>query len=324
MGSEALPFINALIARGPAVDRDKRVMVYGRFVGAWDGSVTVYRANGEQVSSTCEAYFAWALAGRAIQDVWIAPSRNGRDAGVHDRMYGTTVRIFEPEQDQWRIFWLDPVRQDYKQMIGRQDGQGIVQEYRDAERTICQWCFTDISADAFCWISRESTDERSTWRITSEFRFTRRRRDKDAPGALTGRDANPVRAFDFWSGFWKVTDPETGKAVGDSKVDLILGGRALHEQWSGADGYRGESLNIFDEDRQCWHQSWVSDNGTLLLLDGGMRDGTMDLQGRAHDGERQRIRWSPQPDGSVLQEWESSTDDGKFWRRRFAGLYRKV
>jgi hypothetical protein len=323
VSSETLSFIDALRAGGPAPDRDERMMLYGRFVGAWDGTVTLYRPNGEHVRSSCEAHFGWALAGRAVQDVWIAPSRNGRGAGVGDRMFGTTLRIFEPDQDQWRIFWLDPVRQDYKQMIGRQVGADIVQEYRDAKDVICQWRFTDVDVEGFRWISRESRDERRTWRITSEFRFQRRRRDKDARSAQTERHTDQLRAFDFWAGFWNVVEPESGKALGVSRVDLILGGGVLHEQWSGSDGYRGESFNIFDKDRQCWHQSWVSDNGTLLLLDGGMKDGAMDLQGIAPNGELQRIRWTPRPDGSVLQEWHSSTDNGKSWRRRFAGLYRK-
>jgi hypothetical protein len=65
----------------------------------------------------------------------------------------------------------------------------------------------------------------------------------------------------------------------------------------------------------------VSDNGTVLLLDGGMKDGAMDLRGTAPDGVQQRIRWWPQPDGSVLQLWESSRDGGKTWECRFEGLY---
>lgn len=69
---------------------------------------------------------------------------------------------------------------------------------------------------------------------------------------------------------------------------------------------------------------WVSDNGTLLLLDGGFREGSMDLQGKSPDGELQRIRWTPGIDGSVLQLRETSNDGGQNWRRRFAGLYRRL
>ncbi len=121
-----------------------------------------------------------------------------------------------------------------------------------------------------------------------------------------------------------MTHRRSGEELGVSHVDSILGGRVLHEHWHGADGHRGESFNVFDKDRQIWHQSWVSDNGTVLLLDGGMKDGAMDLRGTAPDGVQQRIRWWPQPDGGVLQLWEASSDGDKTWECGFEGLYRRV
>jgi hypothetical protein len=35
------------------------------------------------------------------------------------------------------------------------------------------------------------------------------------------------RAFDFWIGDWVVTDPATGDALGESRIERILGGRSL-------------------------------------------------------------------------------------------------
>jgi hypothetical protein len=150
------------------------MMLYGRFVGAWDGSVTVYRASGERWDSSCEVHFGWALAGRAVQDVWIAPSRIGRGADEADRMHGTTLRIYDPHQDHWQIIFVDPVRQSCNRMTGRQVGNDIVQEYRDDAGVICQWCFTEIGANSIHWLSRESKDERATWRLSGEFYLRRR------------------------------------------------------------------------------------------------------------------------------------------------------
>jgi hypothetical protein len=174
MGNESLSFIEALHADSPAPDRADKMMLYGRFIGAWDGTVTVHRANGERFDSSAEVHFGWALLGRAIQDVWIVPSRAARAAGEADRMYGTTLRIYDPDQDHWQIIFIDPERQSINQMTGRQVGADIVQEYRDAAGAICQWCFTEIEANAFHWISRESTDQRKTWRLTGEFCLKRR------------------------------------------------------------------------------------------------------------------------------------------------------
>jgi hypothetical protein len=224
MSSGSLSLIDALCSNGPADDRAERMMLYGQFVGSWDGTVTVYRANGERFDSTCEVHFGWALAGRAVQDVWIVPSRNDRPSGEGDRMYGTTLRAYDPEKDQWQITWIDPVRQSCNQMIGRQVGVDIVQEYRDGQGTICQWCFTEIDSNSFHWISRESADERETWKLTGEFHFKRRTRHKDRQDTGADAESEQLQAFDFWQGVWRVTDPQSGKELGMSKVERILGG----------------------------------------------------------------------------------------------------
>jgi hypothetical protein len=176
MASESLSFIEALCGTdGPGQDRDRRMMLYGQFVGAWDGTVTRYAANGERFDSTAEVHFGWALEGRAIQDVWIVPSRVNRVPGEADRMYGTTLRVHDPKADSWEITFIDPVRQTHNRMIGRQVGSDIIQEYRDAAGVICQWCFFEIEANSFHWVSREFTDERKTWRLAGEFYLKRRR-----------------------------------------------------------------------------------------------------------------------------------------------------
>ena len=37
----------------------------------------------------------------------------------------------------------------------------------------------------------------------------------------------------------------------------------------------------------------------------------------------ERITWTSNPDGTVRQHWEQSTDGGKTWTTAFDGLYRK-
>jgi hypothetical protein len=132
MSSNALSLIDASCAGGPADDCAKSMTLYGQFVDSWDGTVIAYRANEERFESTCEVHFGWALAGRAVQDVWIVPSSRSRPAGESDRMYGTTLRIYVPQDDEWQIIWSDPVRQAYNRMTGRRVGADIIQEYRDS------------------------------------------------------------------------------------------------------------------------------------------------------------------------------------------------
>jgi hypothetical protein len=166
--------LKQLAAEGPAPDRAAQMMLYGQFVGSWKGTVVVHLPDGARRESTCEVHFGWALEGRAIQDVWIAPAIQGRKAGEESHMYGTTLRVYDPKSDLWHITWIDPVRQAFNRMDGRKSGAEIVQEYRDAQNARCQWLFTEIRADSFHWIERESADEGKNWKLTAEF-FLRRR-----------------------------------------------------------------------------------------------------------------------------------------------------
>jgi hypothetical protein len=137
-------------------------------------------------------------------------------------------------------------------------------------------------------------------------------------------DKLPCRAaehhqFDFWIGHWDVFLPNGNKA-GENRIEVIEGGCALLEQWSGTRGPTGKSLNIYDGLRRVWHQTWVDSTGGLLVLEGHWVDGRMVLSSSVPP--IQRITWSPQPDGSVRQLWESSKD-GKTWSTAFDGKYVK-
>ena len=131
------------------------------------------------------------------------------------------------------------------------------------------------------------------------------------------------RRFDFWLGEWQVRTAD-GKLAGSNRIERGYGGCVLHERYRTDRGYAGESLNVYDASRKVWHQTWVDNTGSLLLLEGGPVDGGMLLQGQTAGAEgkltRHRIRWSPRVDGTVRQHWESSEADGP-WRTVFDGVY---
>lgn len=134
------------------------------------------------------------------------------------------------------------------------------------------------------------------------------------------------RAFDFWLGDWDVHRAD-GKLAGTNSIQREIGGCVLHERYDTGRGYSGESFNIYDASRKVWHQTWVDSGGLLLVLEGGVRDGKMILEGQTSgaDGEitRHRISWTPNPDGSVRQLWESS-DPGGEWVVTFDGRYTRI
>lgn len=134
-----------------------------------------------------------------------------------------------------------------------------------------------------------------------------------------------ARQFDFWLGDWEVTNP-AGKRAGTNRIESIAGGAGLLENWTGASGYAGKSLNAWNAGRKQWQQFWVGSDGGVLELNGGLVDGRMVLTG-AHEvrGKHvvEKITWTPNSDGTVRQHWEQSADGGKTWMTAFDGLYRK-
>ena len=171
-------FLDALGADGPSADRAGKMDLYGRFVGSWDLDVRQFSEDGTELRRAGEWHFGWALEGRAIQDVWIVPPRGERrhgDAAANFNSYGTTLRVYDPDIDAWRIQWTDPVTRNFLQMIGRAEGRDIVQLGTRPDGQLARWSFRDITADSFLWRGEVSADAGATWRVITEFTARRKK-----------------------------------------------------------------------------------------------------------------------------------------------------
>ena len=103
------------------------------------------------------------------------------------------------------------------------------------------------------------------------------------------------------------------------RVDSILEGCVIREDYQDVHGHKGQSFSIYDASRKMWHQTWVTNRGELLLLDGSFAQGEMVLSG--HDlvnGKQREIRgtWKVE-NGSVRESAVRSLDGGKTWQPWF-------
>lgn len=137
------------------------------------------------------------------------------------------------------------------------------------------------------------------------------------------------RQFDFWLGEWEVTNPK-GKPAGTNLIVQALNGCVIEEHWhSASSAFEGKSFNLWDAATGNWHQTWVDNSGQVLLLDGGLVNGSMVLEGTRPSptpGEadvRHRITWTPKSADEVRQHWETSSDGGENWSTVFDGTYRR-
>jgi hypothetical protein len=140
-------------------------------------------------------------------------------------------------------------------------------------------------------------------------------------------DAPEFRQFDFWIGRWDVKNSDGSRTLGSNVIEPLAGKCGVHENWTGAAGGTGRSLNTFQRTDGKWHQVWVGAGGGLLHLIGGLEGSAMVLEGPSPGPNgttvRNRVTWTPLPDGRVRQHWQTSSDAGSTWIVSFDGYYEK-
>lgn len=135
-----------------------------------------------------------------------------------------------------------------------------------------------------------------------------------------------ARQFDFWIGEWNVVTP-AGAQAGTSRIEKILGGCALLEDWTSANGNNGKSFNVYDAKKQEWRQHWIDDSGTETFYVGAFTDKCMSLTSDQldPDGKQRlhRMRFFDLGAEGVRQWGEASEDRGANWTTEFDLFYRR-
>ena len=164
----------ALAAAGRSPEIPEGQDAYGWLIGSWEMDVVAYDDDGNVIHSTGEAHFAWILEGRAVQDVFINPRRSDREpeSPKFANWFGTTIRIYDPSIQAWRVNWFNPHDGIRAELIGRRRGKEIVQEGAFPDGTRIRWTFSDITDNSYRWRG-ERLEPNGTWRLQVEFRARR-------------------------------------------------------------------------------------------------------------------------------------------------------
>jgi hypothetical protein len=172
---EADPMHAALAATGRSREIPEAMDAYGWLIGSWELDLTGYDDQGNVVQTTGEAHFAWVLEGRAVQDVFINPRRfdRGPDSAKFANWFGTTIRIYDPSIEAWRVNWFNPQDGVRAELIGRKRDKEIVQEGKFPDGTPIRWTFSDITSGSFLWRGERLESDSKTWRLQVEFRGRR-------------------------------------------------------------------------------------------------------------------------------------------------------
>ncbi len=144
------------------------------------------------------------------------------------------------------------------------------------------------------------------------------------------------RQFDFWVGEWTVSNSQ-GAVIAHSTIQRTANDCAITEHWRPVNGPDGVSISWYATTDSMWHQQWVGGGGWIERMAGGFRDGTMTMiatesamlpgssvpASAAPQAGKYRTNWALQPDGSVKQ-WGEATTDGATWTPAFVGIYRRT
>jgi hypothetical protein len=158
-------------------ERAAKLALYAWLVGRWDMDVTSILEDGSTHHGQGEIHAGWILQGRAIQDVWMIPRLKDRRPGAEPlpgagNWYGTTLRIYDPSADAWRILWNDPATNVFTQQIGRASGNTIVQDGPDPRGGAMRWTFAEIESNTFRWTAERAPDQ-TNWRREIDIRAHR-------------------------------------------------------------------------------------------------------------------------------------------------------
>jgi len=153
-----------LFSSGPA-EPSRAERPFSDFIGDWDLDAERFQEDGALVRSRGEIHFGWIARGLAIQDVWL--SRHGSDWSG-----GTTLRIFDPEIDEWRSVFAHPAG-ILAAFVSHHRRDEVVLEKTAPDDFPERWIFSGVRADFFDWRSIESHDGGKNWITTERYRVRR-------------------------------------------------------------------------------------------------------------------------------------------------------
>ncbi|MEM7297349.1 MAG: hypothetical protein AAF391_03685, partial [Bacteroidota bacterium] len=134
------------------------------------------------------------------------------------------------------------------------------------------------------------------------------------------------RHFDFWVGEWDVF--VNGNKVGDNSITRAVGGCAIHENYTTAGSYAGQSINFYSPVDKKWHQHWVGSSGDVYnYVETKREEGLLQFVSDFMNGQgtvsQSRLTFTLNEDGTVRQLFENSTDGGETWTSGFDGIYKR-
>lgn len=167
-------YLTPLVTYGRTIDCPESGDIYAPFIGEWDCDWVEGMGTYEERHVRGEWLFSWMDEGKAVQDIFICPSRKEREkTGFSEAEYGTTIRQYDAVSDKW-FFTFMQRGVTYEFEVDHDPQGGLIQNMINHRHYNMIWRITDITADSFKWSNNISKDNGETWRTLAEMLVTRR------------------------------------------------------------------------------------------------------------------------------------------------------
>jgi hypothetical protein len=221
---------------------------------------------------------------------------------------------------------LKKAQQLKKSPVAAMEMVGAYLETKQPELAAAQ--FETIVANGFAGMKMVETDPayplmRSDPRIVKSLEQLR---DATRPCANAAKRPQ-YREFDFWVGDWDVYAPNGTKA-GTSKVEKILSGCVILENWTSVSAADGKSFNKYNPDLARWEQYWVGEGGDTTYFHGKLEGKNMVYTTDPIAGDNgistvRRLTFFNLDPNTVRQFGEISQDGGKTFNTEYDLKYRR-
>jgi hypothetical protein len=274
------------------------------WLGEWDVYGPAGQKAGHNVITPVEG-------GCAIAEHWTS-ARGGT---------GTSLNFYDRVDRKWHQAWMDSDGDALRLTGGFADGHMRLRS-DSIDGTINRITWTPAPDGTVKQYWDASSDGGRTWKTAFDGKYVKVQ-------AANACGSPEYHQLDFWVGTWEVTSA-SGEKLGTNRIERILKGCAVQENWSEPDGAEGKSLFYYAPDAKRWNQVWVTDSATDL---GGLKEKhsiAADHDGVRFQGELlvaggktllDRTTLKLQPDRRVRQTIETSADGGATWKVQFDGFY---
>lgn len=141
-------------------DAPQETELLGKLEGTWEAEQTILKPEGTWSNEKKHAIWKWyyILEGHATQDDWITI-----DSLNEERVVGTNIRIYNAEEKQWHMAWIDKTNRRLATFTAVNENGIVIMDGINAKGRHIKNTFFNMTDNEFDWKQEWTFDDEKTW-----------------------------------------------------------------------------------------------------------------------------------------------------------------